>query len=304
MSPPIGDATGVETVDVHYVTNRAETPTPETFSGNRSSEPSFGKIVVGIPPVHELGLVETTTGTPDPAKHFHQRGIDRYDSARETLRRAGAAGDGEGILIFVHGYNNSFTESLFRLAQLHHDAELPGASVAFQWASIGDARGYVYDRDSVMLARRTLAETLEVAAAEKRGAIRLGAHSMGSLLVMETLVRLSLEGKTSVVTAIDELVLISPDIDISVFEQHLEDIALPHSRIRIVVNQEDRLLRLSSVLAGGADRAGATPDADAMRDLGITVLDVTGVDDGDGPGHFLPATSPELLRAIRAAPEF
>jgi esterase/lipase superfamily enzyme len=204
-----------------------------------------------------------------------------------------------GISLFVHGYNNTFAESLFRFAQLHHDANQTGAAIAFQWASLGDPRAYIHDRDSAMHARQTLAATIEGLSAGAPNRLRLGAHSMGSLLLMEALVRLSLAGNSAAIQAIDEVVLISPDIDLDLFRQQLAEIDLPPSRFKVVVNREDRLLRLSSVLAAGSARAGATPNVAALRDLGVQVFDLTGLDDGDRPGHFLLATSPLLLSIMR-----
>lgn len=127
----------------------------------------------------------------------------------------------------------------------------------------------------------------------------LGAHSMGSLLLMESLVRLSLEGNAAAIRAIDEVVLISPDFDLDLFAQQLAEIDLPPSRFKVVINREDRLLRLSSVLAGGIARPGSSPEEAALRELGVQVFDLTGLADGDRPGHILPATSPLLLSTVR-----
>ncbi|MEO1536258.1 MAG: alpha/beta hydrolase [Pseudomonadota bacterium] len=287
------------TTEVYFVTTRAPSGTASLYSGTRSNTASFGRVDVGIPSDRELGDISTTDGIPDPAKHFHQRGIYRYRSFDSMRNAALTSSDSEGLSLFVHGYNNTFPESVFRLAQLQHDANQPGAAIAFQWASMGDPGGYVHDRDSAMHARRTLAATIEGLSRGSSERLRLGAHSMGSLLLMEALVRLSLEGQASLLRGIDEIVLISPDIDLAVFAQQLADIDLPASRFSVVINQEDKLLRLSSVISGGNARAGASPDVTGLRSLGVQVFDLTGLEDGDRPGHFLPATSPMLLSIIR-----
>ncbi|MEO1420864.1 MAG: alpha/beta hydrolase [Pseudomonadota bacterium] len=241
----------------------------------------------------------TTDGRPNPSRHFHQNGIYRYQSFAQMRDAALTSSGGMGVSLFVHGYNNTFTESLFRLAQLHHDAGQTGAAIAFQWASLGDPRAYIHDRDSALHARKTLAATIESLSQGAQTQLRLGAHSMGSLLLMEALVRLSLEGNAAAIRAIDEVVLISPDIDLDLFAQQLAEIDLPPSRFSVVINREDRLLRLSSAISGGNARAGASPDVAALRNLGVQVFDLTGLEDGDRPGHFLPATSPLLLSIMR-----
>ena len=100
-------------------------------------------------------------------------------------------------------------------------------------------------------------------------------------------------------TRAHEVVLISPDIDLDLFAQQLAEIELPPSRFSVIINRDDRLLRLSSVILGGNARVGASPDVAGLRSLGVQVFDLTGLDDGDWPGHFLPATSPLLLSVMR-----
>lgn len=112
------------------------------------------------------------------------------------------ASGGMGVSFFVHGNNNTFAESLFRLAQLQHDADQTGAAIAFQWASVGDPRAYVHNRDSALSARQTLAATIEYLSQGAPTRLRLGAHSIGSLLLMEALLRLSLEGNSAVIQVI------------------------------------------------------------------------------------------------------
>ncbi|PXW68051.1 esterase/lipase superfamily enzyme [Loktanella sp. PT4BL] len=299
LLPPQEESFGGETVPVYFVTTRAPSGTPEVYSGARALSASYGRVDVGIPTDRTLGTLPTTDGRPNPSRHFHQNGIYRYQSFAQMRDAALTSSGGMGVSLFVHGYNNTFAESLFRLAQLHHDADQTGAAIAFQWASLGDPRAYVHDRDSALHARQTLAATIERLSQPSPNRLRLGAHSMGSLLLMEALVRLSLEGKSSSIRAIDEVVLISPDIDLGLFAQQLAEIDLPPSRFSVVINREDRLLRLSSAISGGNARVGASPDVAALRNLGVQVFDLTGLEDGDRPGHFLPATSPLLLSIMR-----
>lgn len=299
LLPPLEGSFGGETVPVYFVTTRALSGTPDVYSGARALSASYGRVDVGIPTDRTLGTLPTTDERPNPSRHFHQNGIYRYQSLAQMRDAALTSSGGMGVSLFVHGYNNTFTESLFRLAQLHHDADQTGAAIAFQWASLGDPRAYIHDRDSALHARQTLAATIESLSQGAQTQLRLGAHSMGSLLLMEALVRLSLEGNAAAIRAIDEVVLISPDIDLDLFAQQLAEIDLPQSRFKVVINRDDRLLRLSSVLAGGNARAGSSTDVAALRELGVQVFDLTGLDDGHRPGHFLPATSPLLLSIMQ-----
>ncbi|MEO0917270.1 MAG: alpha/beta hydrolase, partial [Pseudomonadota bacterium] len=148
LQPPRDVPFGGETVEVFFVTTRARTDTADVYSGARAPSVSYGRVDVGIPSDRALGTLPVTDARPDPSRHFHQRGIYQYSSLEHMRDAALSSADGSGISLFVHGYNNTFAESLFRFAQLHHDADQPGAAIAFQWASLGDPRAYVHDRDS------------------------------------------------------------------------------------------------------------------------------------------------------------
>ena len=55
----------------------------------------------------------------------------------------GQSGEGRGgdIVGFVHGHNNTYAESVYRLAQFAHDYELPGPQVLFAWWSAASPVG-------------------------------------------------------------------------------------------------------------------------------------------------------------------
>ncbi len=106
------------------------------------------------------------------------------------------------IFIFVHGYNNNFAEGLFRNAQIVHDYDVSSVPVHFSWASAAAFTRYLYDRDSAIIARRGLAETLELAAQTNANGIVIVGHSMGAVVVMEALRTLSGDKRTDVLKRI------------------------------------------------------------------------------------------------------
>jgi esterase/lipase superfamily enzyme len=89
-------------------------------------------------------------------------------------------------LLFVHGYNNTLSEAMYRLAQIQTDFDTGMPGVLFSWPSAGDPRGYIYDRDSVLFARDDLTAVLRQLTSGPGDKVFLLAHSMGSSLVMET----------------------------------------------------------------------------------------------------------------------
>ncbi|WP_300063949.1 alpha/beta fold hydrolase [uncultured Roseobacter sp.] len=254
---------------------------------------TFGELVVSIPPGHVSGQVEWPTRRPDPARHFAVQSNGGFSSMR---RMQSEISKGRGpVTLFVHGYNNTFTEAAFRHAQIAHDLNLTGDQVMFSWASLGVPPGYLYDRDSALQARRPLADLIADLASDSANEVVLVAHSMGAFLTMEALRELSNSGRSDVLRRINRIMLISPDINEAVFLSQIAEInPLPQPMV-VTVNREDRVLRVSSRLSGQETRVGLGQHRAALDARGITVLDLTEFAATAGDGHFIPATSETIL---------
>jgi esterase/lipase superfamily enzyme len=124
---------------------------------------------------------------------------------------------------------------------------------------------------------------------------------MGTFLTMEGLVDAQLSGNLNPRGQIDHIVLASPDIDIDLFKTQIG--LLPQSivdRIFILVSKDDGALRISRRLAGGVERVGAA-DAGELGELGITVIDLSEIENSESGSHSKFAGSPEVVRFIGAA---
>ena len=84
--------------------------------------------------------------------------------------RCARRGTGGEAIIYVHGFNNTFADGVYRIAQLSHDFGFDGVAVHYSWASAGSALGYEFDRDSVLAGRDGLERLIETvpAAGAKR----------------------------------------------------------------------------------------------------------------------------------------
>lgn len=277
-------------------------------SGDRSDQMLFGRFDVSIPPDREPGsILWPHRKTPDPTKHFL---LDDFTShptpaafqkalTRELRTRTG---DGRVAVIFVHGFNNKFSEGLYRFAQLTEDLDLPFLPVHYSWPSAGHPLGYGYDRDSMLFARdglETLIETVTKAGAKE---VLLVGHSMGALLTMESLRQLSIGGKKRVVNKIGGVVLLSPDIDIDLFRQQSKRIGKLPQPFYIFTSTKDRALRLSAGLTGQSARLGNTSDIKALADLDVTMVDLSAFSDGAGD-HSVALASPAFLRLLKSVPD-
>lgn len=270
------------------------------FDGSRVDDLHFARYRISVPPDRESGEIKwpPKTGRVDPRTQFLTTEEEVYDSEPQFQRDLSAAlrRNGGEAVIFVHGFNNTFAEGLYRIAQLSHDLDLPGVVVHYSWPSAAQPLGYAYDRDSALFARDGLERLIqEVDHAGARRVI-LVAHSMGSALMMETLRQIAIRGDKASVSRIGGVILISPDIDVDVF--HAQAKAIPRLPQPFVVftSERDRVLRLSARLSGQPDRLGTLTDLTRVADLPITFLDTAAF--SSGAGHFNLGNSPSLIRLL------
>jgi len=270
------------------------------YGPERSETLNLARYDIAIPPARQLGKVvfPKRPTRPDPQTDFLTTAQVFYPTEarfRTDLSRALAANDREAV-IFVHGFNNTFAEGLYRFAQLDHDLQIPGVAVHYSWPSAAQPLGYVQDRDSALFARDGLEQLIRDVSAAGARRIVLVAHSMGGHLTMEALRQIALRGDRSLMNKVDGVVLISPDIDVDVFRMTAKTIGdLPEPFI-IFGSPRDGVLRLSSFITGQQGRLGSLEDVAKLADLDVTYLDVGAF--RDGTGHFTAGTSPGLIRVL------
>lgn len=278
------------------------------FTGKRNDALSFSSYSVSIPPNHKVGQIEWPRSNPDPKRHFAVASAKSFPSKqafRQTLnKRINAPGaeapDGKReAALFVHGYNTDFSEGLYRAAQMKHDFELPFPLTLFSWPSAGQPELYMYDRDSVKASRDHLAEVIDVLAHSKSDQVTLVAHSLGTELLMETLRQMALSNNGYLPKKIGAVILISPDLDMDVFNSQLNAIKRLPKEFVIFVSEKDEALALSSFLTGDNGRLGNTIDETKIKRGGIMVIDVTEFDGGDNLNHMTAITSPSLVSLIK-----
>ncbi|MCC5981537.1 MAG: alpha/beta fold hydrolase [Oceanicaulis sp.] len=300
---------GVELEDILVVTSRKPVDNGALFGRERGSGLVYGSFGVSVPPDREPGRISWPRGTPDPMRHFTFASADTCADEAEFVnrlnRRLSQLDEDERIIvIFVHGYNETFGSALFRFAQMMHDFRIPGVPVHFSWASAGDPRYYAYDLDSVFIARDGFSDLLELAAGAQADRIMIIAHSMGSMLTMETLRELAVSEEDHVLSMIGPVALMSPDVSIDVFRSQLG--SLRDSGIDFVVftSARDRALRASALLRGQTDRLGSLRSIEEVSDLRLTVIDVSGFATSDPLRHSTLAMSPALIALFGGTRDF
>ncbi|WP_432283992.1 alpha/beta fold hydrolase [Aminobacter sp. BA135] len=285
-------------VPVYVATTRARSDNLSLpFSAERSQTLNFARFDIDIPRNHIPGEVEKTGRMPDPARHFVARSYQQIAGRKQFVAQLDTAlaqrpQRQREIFIFVHGYNNNFADSVFRAAQLAHDYNVRAVTLHYAWPSGGALPLYVYDRDSTVVGRGGLAETIEIAAQTKANRVILVGHSMGAYVVMEALRELAQTGRSHALKRLGGVVLAAPDIDTDAFQSQVRDIGNLPMPFAIVVSRRDRALNISRRIAGGHPRVGSGSDIALLQQKHITVLDASDV---DGGSHNIFASSPALI---------
>lgn len=294
-----------ETVSVFVVTNRDRND-EGYFSNARSDVTSYNKTLVGIPASHEIGDAPKYSKKPNLKKHFAIASETNFGSDQEFLRALRAELQSRPpsereVTLFVHGYYNGYSDSVFRSAQISKDFGNPGVGVAFSWPSAGHPAGYTYDRESVLFARDAMEETLYLLGqAGARNVLVMG-HSMGGLLVMEVLRQIELTRPGWASQNIETVILVSPDIAVDLFHEQLERVGKLPDQFVVITSKNDKALRFSSKLNSGTNRLGLGNSQDELSDYPILFVDVSEFSDDSNNTHFVFAESPALIALMSGA---
>ncbi len=314
-SRPVNVLTPIETrpppgagrVELLAAATRARSPDPgQMFTGERSFELSLVGFGLSIPPpeARKTGEIQWPKRLPpDPATDFavlEAQPLDLPQAADWARRHTPPNGR---VAIFIHGYNNTFEQAIYRFAQVAYDSGSGAAAIVFSWPSRGSALEYVYDRDSATFSRDSLEQILRgLAEAPEVQEITVVGHSMGAWLTMETLRQMAIRSGR-IDPKIRDVALAAPDVDVDVFATQLLAMGEERPNFTVFVSRDDRALALSQRLGGGVDRLGQIdPNTElyqeALKVANLTIIDLTGVASGDPMNHGKFAASPEIVRLL------
>jgi esterase/lipase superfamily enzyme len=360
-------------LDLLYITNRAPQSDADGklgYGSDRSRSMAFGSVVVEIGEnVSWPSLVEASTQTersvsleleisstteegrfpPIPyAVEVVEGGIrrtpammDAHERARDALQaevaRRVVAAPRRDVALFVHGYANTFQDSVFTMTDLCHFLGREMTCAIFSWPAGGDRgmmAGYNVDRESGEFSVQHLKQAIRLLAntpgVER---IHLLAHSRGTDVLTTALREMSLEAYVGGATIADRfrvknVVLLAPDIDVDVASAKVfgvvsdpdspyggvprarEVFGAPGIRITAYVSHRDKALTLSQYLFGSLVRFGRLDFAQltaeqAKRAMGlgylIDLIEVEGTPGFLGHSYFTsdPAVSADLIALIR-----
>lgn len=289
---------------VYFVTDRTRAAGPlqeASFTDTPSMDMTYGHAIVSIPKSHVIGNVERPQfkrwwliplgyETEKDADHFRMKALGALD--RETFAQR-LKTDADSVLLFIHGYNVTFSDAIFKAAQIAYDANFAGSVLAFSWPSAGNLFKYDKDRESAEFAAPHLAKIFNLVADEiGKKNVYIVAHSMGNKVLVDALQQVALS-KAKI--AITELVMAAPDVDTNVFRSKLDQFRAVATNVTMYASSADKALLASGVKTFGT-RAGYVPDTGPNIFPGIEVIDVTAVgDDMLGLNHSTFSSSRAVL---------
>ena len=292
---PVAASPGGKTLQLYVATTRArESSSENVFTGNRATALNFAKFVVSVPPNHKSGNIEMPTASPDPQNSFaivDQTVMSEADFRQAVASQGGIRRNKHKAFVFVHGFNNNFQESLFRLAQLQADARIDGIPILFSWPSQGQVGAYEMDKEAASYSRDYLMALLTMLSGSPGVSdILVVAHSMGAMLTVDALRQLRAEGKNRVIAKLSRVVLAAPDINAQTFRAQVQAIGPLKPPLLVLVSKDDGALRMSSILDGGVTRAGAiNVDNPVVQEAAlkaqVQVVDISKLAKHDDLGH-------------------
>jgi esterase/lipase superfamily enzyme len=245
--------------------------------------------------------------TPPGDGRFSLSSVGLDDWRLDSIEPVGQIGDlpesasgGRDVLIYVHGFNQTFETAVLDGARLSDGIRFRGDTLAFAWPSKANLLDYGYDRDSAMWSRDALEKVLEgLMASPTVGRLHLVAHSIGTMLTLEALRQLYAHQGDGVADRLGAVVFASPDIDMDVFSSSVAHIGPIARNITVLTATNDRALAVSRWMAGGMTRVGAAQKAQLER-LGLHVIDAS--QEGWGVvNHDLFLSNGRIRQVIRHA---
>jgi esterase/lipase superfamily enzyme len=252
----------------------------------------------------------------------------------EVQRRLAAAPKRE-VLLYVHGFNETFATAAYTAAELCHFLGREHVCAFFTWPASSSGNfliSYTTTTESADYAVEHLKKSIRmIATTPGVEGVQILAHSRGTALTLRAVRELAIEAiaagkEPAVLYGIQNLVLLSPDIDVDIAAQSITgylsdpdlvtvwpEVRLPRildGRLTIYSSPEDRALLVSKILFRSRGRVGQLRPED-VPDRIQRHFEITGRTDlisyqgerTDLFGHSYFTTNPEvssdLIQLIR-----
>jgi esterase/lipase superfamily enzyme len=265
------------------------------YGGLRSREMSYGENRMSL-----SGAGAGATDRMDVAVGLEN--TSRLTRARflAELERAAARTPRREVLLFVHGFDNSFEDAAKTATRISHGVGFQGAALLYSWPSAGSAASYLQDRNNAYWSVHYLKALLaDVLAAKWIDRVHVVVHSMGNEVFIRAYSELADEcarGGNADLQKLKNIVLAAPDVDREIFlDQHAQKLMSQGARIVLYASRSDMALGASALVQGGDyERLGKN----VVCVPGLHVTDVSDVKT-DLLGHSWIGDSRSVLTDLR-----
>ena len=233
------------------------------------------------------------------------------------------------VVLFIHGYNNSFADATYDLAEIWHFLGRRQLPVLYTWPAghegLRGIRGYNHDRESGEFTIYHLKQFLKsLGRMEEIEKIHIIAHSRGTDVLVSALREVFLEIRAAGKDPEKELrianvILAAPDLDYEVVLQRVvaEFVEAGVGQATIYTSPADKAIKISEWLYGSIARIGHMESGVLKSSLtekqfsaitensSIQLIEFRGKTDKVGHGYFSSssAVSSDLIALINAGAE-
>ncbi|MEQ9334691.1 TRAP transporter substrate-binding protein DctP [Thalassobaculum sp.] len=288
--PRRGDASEAA---VYFATDRSDSQMSdlsERFGVDRSSAPevSCGEIVFDNDKIRKVGSEFAGNLWIDSI-----HGVSKDKSCVQLLSDISKLQSGK-LVIFIHGYWNTFESSARRAVGVAEDLGITDRLVLWSWPSLGVRGGYFYDEESVEWSSVNFQEFLGLLLKRSEvDSVDLIAHSMGNRIILKSLL-LNLPEATK----IQNIVFVAPDVASDVFLSAINRYKSSGALRTLYASQNDRALLVSKYIHSAA-RAGIGGESIIIAG-GLDSVDATLVEKVWGVNHNHALQIPEAVGDLRS----
>jgi esterase/lipase superfamily enzyme/TRAP-type C4-dicarboxylate transport system substrate-binding protein len=258
---------------IFFATDRKKEPDPDS---NYQFGAARGTLIYGTARLNPTSRDSMVQGDNDEARL--QR-IDLFpsDQAFRAALTARMKNTNEtDILIYVHGFNNTFLSAVQGAASIASGIKFGGPVVVFSWPSDGVALRYNADENQIQLSRDPFATFLStLQSAIDPDHIDLLTHSMGGRLVGSALEWMMVQPSAKR-PLMHQLIFAAPDVDSTLFGRLIPSFVQSADRVTLYASGLDQALLCSKLIHDGP-RAGLS-GRDMVVHRNMDTIDATNVE--------------------------
>jgi esterase/lipase superfamily enzyme len=251
-------ATSSPHVSVYFLTERKPGSGKEIFEDIRDpdSKLHYGSLVVGVsrPQRRQDGFASQLW--PDDKLTFEHSEITQWSESKPFLAAIAKQKIGgesaKQALLYIHGFNNGFDETVNKAAQLVEDTGFRGVPIVFDWPAKETKIGldvvltYPMDRSAVDSSTEHLATLItQLVQLYGAGNVHVVAHSLGNRVFMNAMTILMHSGQP---VGLGQVIMAAPDIDAQLFQSNVDKLLAGNAvGVTLYGSQKDKAMWASWV---------------------------------------------------------